>query len=132
MFFQFSRLMSFHFLKAVNAMSRKIPHEFAPFNSGLICVNIKESDVLFLHPRVMFLISVIAIFPDKCKSNPPAKVLSRHTAPFRTTFFIPLTLTNMTAGILPNLNSSSTTATLSPTLQPYSQKTTKTDSTLTS
>ena len=63
---------------------------------------------------------------------PPAKVLSRHTAPFRTTSFIPLTLTNMTAGILPNLNSSSTTATLSPTQQPYSQKTTKTDSTLTS
>ena len=30
------------------------------------------------------------------------------------------------------IDSSSTTATLSPTLQPYSQKTTKTDSTLTS
>ena len=66
------------------------------------------------------------------ETAPPAKVLSRHTAPFRTTSFIPLTLTNMTAGILPNLNSSSTTATLSPTQQPYSQKTTKTDSTLTS
>ena len=38
----------------------------------------------------------------------------------------------MTAGILPNLNSSSTTATLSPTQQPHSQRTTKTDSTLTS
>ena len=54
------------------------------------------------------------------------------TAPYRTTSFIPLTLTNMTAGILPNLNSSSTTATLSPTQQPHSQRTTKTDSTLTS
>ena len=37
----------------------------------------------------------------------------------------------MTAGILPNLNSSSNTATLSPTQQPHSQRTTKTDSTLT-
>ena len=61
------------------------------------------------------------------RQPPPAKVLSRHTAPYRTTSFIPLTLTNMTAGILPNLNSSSTTATLSPTQQPHSQRTTKTD-----
>ena len=37
----------------------------------------------------------------------------------------------MTAGILPNLNSSSTTATLLPTQQPHSQRTTKTHSTLT-
>ena len=66
------------------------------------------------------------------ETAPQAKVLSRHTAPYRTTSFIPLTLTNMTAGILPNLNSSSTIATLSPTQQPHSQKTTKTDSTLTS
>ena len=63
---------------------------------------------------------------------PAAKVLSRLTAPYRTTSFMPLTLKNMTDGILPNLNSSSTTATLSPTQQPLSQRTTKTDSTLTS
>ena len=49
-------------------------------------------------------------------------IKAHSSAPYRTTSFIPLTLTNMTAGILPNLNSSSTTATLSPTQQPHSQK----------
>ena len=41
--------------------------------------------------------------------------------------FLPtlITLTNMTTGILPNLNSSSATATLSPSQQPHSQRTTK-------
>ena len=66
------------------------------------------------------------------ETAPSGKGIIKAHSTLSNNFLHTLTLTNMTAGILQNLNSSSTTATLSPTQQPYSQKTTKTDSTLTS
>ena len=64
------------------------------------------------------------------EAAPSGKGIIKAHSTISNNFLYTLNMTNMTAGILPRLNSSSTTATLSPTQQPHSQRTTKTDSTL--